>query len=35
MGVIIDESIINCVRGVYGIFIEKDGNRTCEYVGKK
>ena len=34
MGVIIDESIIKCVRGVYGIFIEKDGNRTCEYVGK-
>lgn len=27
-----DESIIKCVRGVYGIFIEKDGNRTCEYV---
>ena len=34
MGVIIDESIIKCVRGVYGIFIELDGNRTCEYVGK-
>lgn len=34
MGVIIDESIIKCVRGVYGIFIEKDGRRTCEYVGK-
>jgi hypothetical protein len=34
MGIIIDESIIKCVRGVYGIFIEKDGNRTCEYVGK-
>ena len=34
MGVIIDESIIKCVRGVYGIFIEQDGNRTCEYVGK-
>lgn len=34
MGVIIDESIIKCVRGVYGIFIEKDGNRICEYVGK-
>ena len=29
-----DESIIKCVRGVYGIFIEKDGNRTCEYVGE-
>lgn len=34
MGIIIDESIINCARGVYGIFIEKDGRRTCEYVGK-
>ena len=34
MGVIIDESIIKCVRGVYGIFKEQDGNRTCEYVGK-
>lgn len=34
MGVIIDESIIKCVRGLYGIFIEKDGRRTCEYVGK-
>lgn len=34
MGIIIDESINKCVRGVYGIFIEKDDRRTCEYVGK-
>ena len=34
MKIQIEDSVISCKRGVYGIFIIKNGGKSCSYVGK-
>lgn len=34
MKIQIEDSVFSCKRGVYGIFIIKNGCKSCSYVGK-